>query len=64
MFYFIYLGFVLHKEYNNKILRNTLISVGTLFIVTAIFFAYTKTSMLGFLFGSLAFIYFVRKIKF
>lgn len=64
VFYFMYLGFVLHKEYNNKILRNTLISVGTLLIVTAIFFAYTKTSMLGFLFGSVLFIYLVRKIKY
>ena len=52
------------KEYYNKILRNIFISVGTTLIVTAIFFAYTKTSMLGFLFGSVLFIYLVRKIKY
>lgn len=64
VFYFIYLGFVLHTTVQNKVARNFWIWVPTLLILTAIFFAYTKTSMLGFLFGSLAFIYFVRKIKF
>lgn len=64
VFYFIYLGFVLHTSVNNKVARNFWIALPSLFILTAIFFAYTKTSMLWFLFGSLAFVYFVRKIKF
>lgn len=64
IFYFIYLGFVLHESLNNKILRNTLIIIPSILVLIAIFFAYTKTSMLGFLFWSLLFFYLVRKIKF
>ncbi len=64
VFYFIYLGFVLHENLNNKILRNTLIIIPSIFVLTGVFFAYTKTSMLGFLFWSLLFFYLVRKIKF
>lgn len=64
IFYFIYLGFVLHKELNNKFLRNIFIWIPTIFVFISIFFSYTKTSMLGFLFGSLLFIYLIRKIKF
>lgn len=64
IFYFIYLGFVFHKELNNKFLRNILIWIPTILVLISIFYAYTKTSMLGFLFGSLLFIYLVRKIKY
>jgi len=64
IFYFIYVSFVLHKELNNKFLRNVLIIIPSIFVLTSIFFAYTKTSMLGFLFWSLLFFYLVRKIKF
>ena len=64
VFYFMFIGFVLHKELHKKALRNTLLVIPSIFIFTAIFYSYTKTSMLGLLFGSVVFFYLVRKIKF
>lgn len=64
VFYFMFIGFILHKELHKKVLRNTLLVIPSIFIFTAIFYSYTKTSMLGLLFGSVLFFYLVRKIKF
>jgi len=64
VFYFIYIWFVLHKELNNKFLRNLLLIVPSIFVFIAIFYSYTKTSVLGLLFWSLLFTYLVRKIKY
>lgn len=61
--YFIYIGFVLQKKWNNKIVRNTLLFIPSIFVFVAIFYSYTKTSMLGLLFWGLLFFYLVRKIK-
>jgi hypothetical protein len=64
VFYFIYLGFVLHKELNNKIKMWLLIIIPSLFVLLSIFFALTKTSILWLLFWSILFIYITRKIKY
>jgi len=64
VFYFIYIWFILHKELNNKFLRNLLLIVPSIFVFIAIFYSYTKTSTLGLLFWSLLFTYLVRKIKY
>lgn len=64
VFYFIYLWFTFHKTQKMPMRRVLLVWVPTLIILTSIFYAYTKTSMLWFLFWSMIFIYFVRKIKF
>lgn len=64
VFYFIYIWFILHKELNNKLTRNILIIIPSIFVLISIFFSYTKTSMLWFLFWICLFIYLVRKIKF
>jgi len=64
IFYFIYIWFVLHKELNNKFLRNILLIIPSVLVLTSIFYAYTKTSILWLLFWSLIFIYLVRKIKY
>lgn len=64
IFYFIYLWFVLHKNLDNIFLRNIFIWIPTTLILISIFFAYTKTSVIWFLFWIILFIYLVRKIKY
>lgn len=64
VFYFIYIWFILHKELNNRFLRNLLLVIPSIFVFVAIFYSYTKTSMLGLLFWALLFTYLVRKIKY
>ena len=69
-FYFLYLWFVLDRFHNkdeklnlknHKL--NALIIIPSLLVISSIFFSYSKTSVLWFLFGIILFIYLVRKIK-
>lgn len=64
VFYFMFVGFVLHKELYKKNIRNLLLVIPSLVVFTAIFYSYTKTSILGLVFGSILFAYLVRKIKY
>lgn len=62
VFYFIYIWYILNKKLNNYFLNSLFLIIPSIFIFTAIFFSYTKTSMLWLLFWTLLFIYIVRKI--
>lgn len=64
IFYFIFIGFISHKAWKNTIFRNMVLIIPSIFVCIAIFYSYTKTSMLGLLFWSVLFIYLVRKIKY
>ena len=64
VFYFIYLWYAIHENLNNK--RNLILFtlIPSILVLSSIFFAFTKTSILWFLFWSLLFIYLVRKVKY
>lgn len=63
VFYFIFLGFSLDKTTNkNNRKKYLLISAWTILVLIWMFYAYTKTSFLWFIFWSILFIYLVRKI--
>ena len=69
-FYFLYLWFILDKFYKKEeklnfksIKLNLLLTIPSILVITSIFFSYSKTSILWFLFGVILFIYLVRKIK-
>lgn len=63
VFYFIFLGFSLDKTTNkNNRKKYLLIWVWTILVLIWMFYAYTKTSFLWFIFWSILFIYLVRKI--
>ncbi|MDD5770059.1 MAG: O-antigen ligase family protein [Candidatus Gracilibacteria bacterium] len=63
IFYFMYIGFILHENLYKKSLRNALLIIPSIFVFVAIFFSYTKTSILGILFGGILFWYLVGKFK-
>gem|GEM_PF-1395236 len=50
VFYFFFLGFLLRREKRFSPKNLGILSIGTLGVLTGIFFAYTKTSMLGMVF--------------
>ncbi|MBW7954562.1 O-antigen ligase family protein [Candidatus Gracilibacteria bacterium] len=62
VFYLIFLGFILENTKQNKLNRFFIIGIVSVLIITSIFYSFTKTSMLGFVFGVLTFIYLSRKI--
>lgn len=62
IFYFMFVGYFLSTNYKNPKTKYIIIWVWTILVLTSIFFSYTKTSMLGFLFWTVLFIYLVRKI--
>lgn len=64
VFYFIFLWFILSRNWRNRVLKYWFLSLSTITIFTSIFFAFTKTSFLWLLFGMVLFIYLVRKIIF
>ncbi|PID86454.1 hypothetical protein CSB08_00540 [Candidatus Gracilibacteria bacterium] len=71
IFYLIYLGFIFDKirvksflnkvKYDKSIKSYLLLILPSIFIITSIFFSYSKTSLLGLVFGITLFIYLVRK---
>lgn len=64
VFYFIYLWYILHKEYNEKLKKWLLIIIPSIFVFVAIFSALTKTSVLWLVFWSSLFAYLTMKIKY
>lgn len=62
VFYLIFLWFVLENTKQNKLNRFFIIWIVSILIITSIFYSYTKTSMLWFVFWVLTFIYLSRKI--
>ncbi|MDQ7022610.1 MAG: O-antigen ligase family protein [Candidatus Gracilibacteria bacterium] len=71
-FYLIYLGFILNKvNLKNKLstegfslLNILLIIIPSIFVITSIFYSYSKTTILGLFFGISLFSYLVFKIKY
>lgn len=63
VFYFLYIWYVL-TYVKNKIKRNTLLIIPSIFVLLAIFFTYSKTSILWLIFWITLFIYLIRKIIF
>jgi len=65
VFYFIFIWFMLNKNSKNITnKRNFILALWTILVLVWMFFAYTKTSFLWFIFWSILFIYLVRKIIF
>lgn len=55
VFYFIYVWYILNKEIKNRNTKYALLIVPTLLMLISVFYAYTKTSMLGLAFGIVVF---------
>lgn len=62
VFYLIFLWFILENTKQNKLNRFFIIWIVSVLIITSIFYSFTKTSMLWFVFWVLTFIYLSRKI--
>lgn len=64
VFYLIYLGFVLNKKYKSNTSKILTILIPSLFVIPAIFFSYSKTTIIGLAFWLALFIYLVLKYIF
>jgi hypothetical protein len=61
MVYFIYLGYILDLKIKNKKKKYIALIIPSLFIISSIFFSYSKTSFLGLIFGGIIFSYLINK---
>ncbi len=63
VFLFLYIWYILDTV-KNHIYRSIFISIPSLFVVTSVFFSYSKTSMLGLMIWAFIFFYFLNKFIF
>ena len=64
VFYLIYLGFALNKKYKSNTNKILTILIPSLFVIPAIFFSYSKTTIIGLAFWLALFVYLVLKYIF
>ncbi|MFA5917226.1 MAG: O-antigen ligase family protein [Candidatus Gracilibacteria bacterium] len=64
VFYIIYIGFILKKDIKNNYIKIAYIVIPSLFVLPSIFLSYSKTSILGLIFGASIFAYLSAKFIF